>query len=94
MTLGWTKIAGACVYAGGVEKRTMRQWCRSGLRHSRLPSGRILIRYADIDQFLERFTAQPDEAERIADETLRGLKVTTRLVRLNSSKKQKEPNPP
>ncbi len=52
--LGWTKIKTGAEYAG-VSERTFRDWLKQGLKHIRLPSGTILIRYSWIDEFLEKF---------------------------------------
>ena len=51
---GWAKIKVASKYAG-VSERTMRNWIKEGLEHSRLPTGSILIQYQAIDDFLRGF---------------------------------------
>jgi len=55
MTQGWGKIRQAASYAG-VSTRTMRDWLKMGLKHSRV-RGCILIKFADIDTYLELCTA-------------------------------------
>ena len=51
---GWGKIKQAAIYAG-VEPRMIRMWIESGLRCARLNKKTILIRYADIDEYLMQF---------------------------------------
>lgn len=63
---GWAKIKAASQYAG-VSPRTLRKWLKRGLKHSRLPSGTILIRYSAIDQFLVSYEAQDNEIDRIVE---------------------------
>jgi len=70
---GWAKIKPAAKY-GGVSERTLRgDWLKNGLKHSRLPSGTVLIRYEWIDAYLERFTAKEDTVDRIVAEAMRGI---------------------
>ena len=44
------------------------------LRRARLPSGRILIRLADIDGYLDRFCDSENRADKIVDEILREVR--------------------
>lgn len=67
---GWGKIKAASKYAG-IGERTFRDWLRQGLKHSRLPSGTILIRYSAIDKFLEHFATDDSQADRIVNEVLK-----------------------
>lgn len=64
---GWVKVKAASVYAG-VSPRTLRKWLKRGLKHSRLPSGTILVKYESIDEFLAAFEACDNEIERMVDE--------------------------
>jgi predicted site-specific integrase-resolvase len=64
---GWGKIKAASAYAG-VSPRTMRKWLKQGLRHSRLPSGTIIISFDAIDEFLSSFEVQNDEVDQIIEE--------------------------
>ena len=57
---GWTKIKQAAKYAG-VSERTVRDWLKNGLKHSRLTSGTVLIKYTSIDAYLERFEVRDDQ---------------------------------
>jgi len=67
---GWSKIKSAAKYAG-ISERTMRDWLKDGLKHSRLPSGTVLIKYAWVDEYLEAFAAKEDQVDKIVNETLR-----------------------
>ena len=72
------KIKDAMKYAGIKDQRTFRNWLKSGLPHSRLPSGTVLIRYSDIDRWLEGFQVKEsasDELNRIVDDVLEGMKL-------------------
>ena len=69
---GWVKIKRASKYAG-VSERTMRHWFKEGLKHSRLPTGTILIRYSDIDDWLEGFAVADDKVARIIDEVCKDI---------------------
>ena len=69
---GWARIRVAAEYAG-IKERTMRDWLKAGLKHSRLPSGTVLIKYQAIDEFLEGFAAKEDQVDQVVDEVMRGL---------------------
>jgi len=64
---GWAKIKAASKYAG-ISERTMRDWLKAGLRHSRLPSGTILVQYVWVDEFLNRFETKNETVEEITDQ--------------------------
>jgi len=71
---GWGKIRPAAEYAG-IKERTLRgDWLKNGLRHVRLPSGTILIKYEWIDQYLESFAATEGRVDKIVSETMKGLR--------------------
>jgi len=67
---GWGKSKDVAKYAG-VSERTVRNWLKEGLRHSRLRTGRILIKYAWLDEFLEPLSDQVSEVDRVVKEVLR-----------------------
>ena len=70
---GWGKIKRAASYAG-VSERTMRDWLKAGgLRHSRLPSGTVLIQFKAIDDYLSRFEADASQVDNIVKDVLKGL---------------------
>lgn len=70
---GWAKPKTAAKYAG-ISVRTLREWLKTGLKHSRLPGGRILIRYSWIDEFLEKFAREGSEVDRIVEEVMEEMK--------------------
>ena len=51
---GWANVKKAAEYAN-VSERTLRDWLKEGLKHSRLNKKTIRVRYCDIDEFLEKF---------------------------------------
>lgn len=64
---GWTKVKDGARYAG-ISERSFRKWLKQGLRHVRLESGTILIRYGWIDDFLKNFEIQGDMISKIVSE--------------------------
>lgn len=72
MIPGWARINRAAEYAG-VKERTLRSWLKEGLKHSRLPSGTVLIKLAWIDEFLERFQETENRVDSIVNEALDSL---------------------
>ena len=65
--VGWASAKSAAKYAD-VSERTIRKWIKEGLRHSRLPSGTIRIRYKDIDKYLEQFQFDDNFIDAVVDE--------------------------
>ncbi len=72
VTREWLRIKDIPEYAG-VSERTVREWLKRGLRHSRLPSGMILIRRLALDDFLEQFAGQEQEVDRVVGEIMSDL---------------------
>jgi excisionase family DNA binding protein len=70
---GWASVKDAAKYAGFSE-RTMRKFLKQGLKHSRLPSGTIRIRYQDIDDYLEQFQVKEDRINVIVDGILKDFR--------------------
>ena len=72
-TRGWAKVKEAAKYAG-VSVRTLRDWLKNGLRHSRVKgTGTILISYSAIDAYLVGFEVRTDQVDEIVDAVLRDL---------------------
>jgi excisionase family DNA binding protein len=69
---GWAKVKEAAKYAG-VSVRTLRDWLKDGLRHSRLSTGTILVAYAAIDDYLARFEVNRNQVDNIVDEVMQEL---------------------
>ncbi len=65
---GWKKIKAAAQYIG-MSERSIRSLLKEGLRHSRLPSGTVLISTQAIDEYLKKFEVDSStEADRIVRE--------------------------
>ena len=73
MVQGWLRIKDAAKYCG-VSPRTLRSWLKAGLRHSRLPSGTILIKAEWIDQFLEAFVVDNQVVDRTVDDIMESFR--------------------
>jgi len=71
---GWAKVKSAAKYTG-VSDRTFRSWLKRGLKHSRLPTGTILVNYLDIDSYLKSYSVQPDKVETIVNDVCRDFKI-------------------
>ena len=69
---GYGKVKEAARYAG-VSPRTLRKFLKQGLKHVRLPTGTILIRYGWIDEFLGRFEVEDgqDHVDKLVEEVTR-----------------------
>lgn len=70
---GWCKIKKGAEHSN-VSERTFRYFLKSGLKHSRLPSGTILIKYEWIDEFLEYYEVKENRVDKIVNETLRDFR--------------------
>lgn len=73
---GWGKIKKAAAYAG-VSERTLRPWLKCGLRHSRLPSGTVLVSFAAIDDFLAHLEVIQNQVDDIVDEVVEEIQRNT-----------------
>ena len=71
-TRGWAKVKDAAKYAG-VSVRTLRDWLKDGLRHSRVSAGMILVSYAAIDEYLVGFEVRTNQVDELVEETLKGF---------------------
>ena len=63
----WLKVKSSAKRADS-SVRTVRGWLKNGLRHSRLPSGTILIKAQWLDEYLESFECQENEVDKITEE--------------------------
>ena len=66
------KIPMIAKYAG-VSERTLRKWLKLGLPYSKLPTGCILIKTADVDDFIKSFRVNRNYVDEIADDILRNF---------------------
>ena len=71
---GWTKPKGAARYAD-VSVRTLRDWLKKGLRHTRLPSGTILIKFSWLDEYLSGYEVQDNEVQRVVNEIAKEMNI-------------------
>jgi hypothetical protein len=69
---GWARIKDGAKYSD-VSERTFRDWIKGDLKHSRLPSGTILVRYSWIDEFLEKYQADENQVDRIVDQAVKEI---------------------
>ena len=76
MHRGWTKVKDGAKYSS-LSERSFRNHLKSGLRHIRLQSGTVLIKYEWIDEYFEQFEASENTAghiDKIIDECLEDMK--------------------
>ena len=66
---GWAKVPAAAQYAG-LKPRSFRDLLKQGLPHSKLPSGTILVRLADIDAFLGKYAVNENRIDAIVNEVM------------------------
>ena len=71
--MSWLKIKKASQYAG-VSPRTFRKWLKSGLCHAKLPSGLILIRADQIDEWMKRYETSSNQIDKVVDFLMEDLK--------------------
>jgi len=71
-TRGYCKVKKGAAY-GGVSERTFRDWLKDGLPHFRLSSGTILVAYADIDSWLERFRVDGSVVDELVEQVMSDL---------------------
>jgi hypothetical protein len=69
---GWLKVKNAAKRADNSE-RTVRGWLKSGLRHSKLKSGAILIKVEWLDEWIESHEVVENEVEKITDEIMKEM---------------------
>ena len=70
--MSWLKPKAAAEFAG-ISERTIRDWLKNGLRHSRLPSGSILIQRIWLDEFLQAFEVSDREVDTIVEGVLKEM---------------------
>jgi hypothetical protein len=69
---GWFKKSTAGLYAD-VSAQTITKWIASGLEHSILPSGLVLIHKDSLDVFIQGFAVTGNEVSQIADGIVKEL---------------------
>jgi len=68
----WLKIKSAAKRQD-LSERTIRELLKKGLRHSRLPSGTILIKDAWLDEYFGFFEVKKNQVDEIVDDIIRGF---------------------
>ena len=68
----WLKVIKAAEFSG-VSERTFRNWLKGGLKFSRLPSGHLLIRTTNIDEYLNQFETTEDVIRAAVDKALTAM---------------------
>jgi excisionase family DNA binding protein len=66
----WLTVKTAKVHADAKSDRTIRNWCRNGLRHVRVNGGHIRIKRSWLDDYLRQFECSVNEVDRVVDEVL------------------------
>lgn len=66
---GWIKVPIAARYAG-VSARTVREWLKNGLPHSRV-GGCVLVSYSALDEYISKFAVDESLVDGIVREVLK-----------------------
>jgi hypothetical protein len=64
---GWGKVKSIARHMD-ISERTCRKFLKRGMRHVRLPSGHILIKYSWADQYLEKLEDQTNNVDQIVNQ--------------------------
>ena len=72
MDVGYGKIPDAAAYAG-ISPRTLRSWLKMGLLYSKMPTGAILIKFKNIDDFIDKFKVDQNEVDELVNQVMREL---------------------
>ena len=65
------RIAGAAIY-GGVSTRTLNEWLKNGLRHSKV-RGCVLIKREWLNEYIERYLVDQNQVDDIVSEIVREM---------------------
>jgi hypothetical protein len=66
------KVNDAARYSG-VSHRTIRTWLTMGLPYSKMPTGVILIKLADIDSFIQKHQVSRNQVDEIVESIMKDL---------------------
>jgi hypothetical protein len=69
---GWCNVRKGAEY-GGQSERCFREHLKNGMKHSRLPSGSILIKFHWIDEYFESFAKTKNQVDKIVDDVTADL---------------------
>jgi hypothetical protein len=67
---GWASVKKAAKYAD-ISERTIRDWLKNGLKHSKASAGMIPIRCSDIDDYLPKYQVDENFVDAVVVEILR-----------------------
>ncbi len=70
MADGWGKVPKIAEHMN-LSSRKTRDCLKMGLRHVRLPTGTILIRYSWADEFLKQYEVTNNEINKIVDDVMK-----------------------
>ena len=60
----WHKLKGIAAQTD-YSVRAVREWPKLGLRHSRMPSGTIIVKQEWLDEWLESFEVKPEHPDQV-----------------------------
>ena len=67
----WGKVK-SVAERSDVSPRTVRTWLKEGLPHYKI-RGIVLIKFEELDSFLESFSVSGNQVDEIVDEVLKGV---------------------
>ncbi len=70
MSPAYGNLPSAAKYAG-VCKRTMQKWLQAGLSHAKMPTGKVLIKFADVDEYIAKFKVNENKVDQIVNSLLK-----------------------
>lgn len=85
---GWADIEAAGQYTHR-SQRVVRYWLKLGLRHVRLATGGVLIRYEWLDEYLLAREVRKTRADAIVDEVMASIKKEVRATKTKQSNGQR-----
>ena len=68
----WGKIKDVASYCG-LRERTIRKWLTMGLCYSKMPGGCILIKFTDVDDFLNKYKHNSNEVEAMVEDLIKRI---------------------
>ena len=70
---GYCKVKKGANYAG-VSVRTFRNWLKNGLKHSRMGSNSVLIKYEHIDDYIKQFEFKCNEIDDVVNSVMADMR--------------------
>ena len=72
MQQGWEKIVTIAKYVDK-KPRTISGWLKMGLPYSKVPGGSVLIKFSDVDEFLNKYKHNTNEIEAMVKDLMQGI---------------------